>query len=171
MINSFVDRVFFTDGACSGNPGPGAYAIIELDNETDKTILNGRIELSEWTTNNREELKGIIYVLKTFASEDYKIAIYSDSAYCVNLFNDWIWKWSVNDWRNSKGKQVENLDLIQEGFELYKYYESNVTIIKVKGHDGLIGNELVDAMASGNKTKYITLCRKNNISDFEIYHK
>lgn len=166
MINNFVDRIFCTDGSCSGNPGPGASAVIEFDNETGKKILYYDICPCDNSTNNREELKAIIRVFSHFANDTEKIAIYTDSQYCYKLFNEWIWNWFRNDWRKSSGKEIENLDLVKEAFEYLKKYGNNVTVLKVKGHSGNVHNEIADAVVTYNKTKFITLCRKHNI-DFD----
>lgn len=166
MMNNFADRIFFTDGACSGNPGPGASAVIEFDNETGKKILYYDTYPCKNSTNNREELKAIIRVFSRFANDTEKIAIYTDSQYCYKLFNEWIWNWFRNDWRKSSGKEIENLDLVKEAFEYLKKYGNNVTVLKIKGHSGNIHNEIADAVATYNKTKFITLCRKHNI-DFD----
>lgn len=166
MINNFVDRIFCTDGACSGNPGPGSSAVVEFDNETGKKVLYYDTYPCDNTTNNREELKAIIRVFSNFANDTEKIAIYTDSQYCYKLFNEWIWNWFRNDWRKSSGKEIENLDLVKEAFEYLKKYGNNVTVLKVKGHSGNVHNEITDAVATYNKTKFITLCRKHNI-DFD----
>ena len=163
MINPFVDRVFFTDGACSFNPGPGASSVVEFDNETGKNILYYDTCPCANTTNNIEELKAILRVFELFANDTDKIAIYTDSQYCYKLFNEWIWNWFRNDWRTSTGKQVENLDLVKQAFEYLKQYGNNVSVFKVKGHNGNVYNEIVDSVVTYNKTKFITLCRKHNI--------
>jgi ribonuclease HI len=79
--------------------------------------------------------------------------IYSDSAYAVNACNDWIRKWASNGWKRAKGKKIENLDIIQQLYQILKTEFCNIEIIKVSGHDGNIGNEIADALASGNKLK------------------
>ena len=78
----------------------------------------------------------------------------SDSAYCVNTINDWIYKWSNNNWKKSNNQPVENLDLIQS---LYKYLIKdfwNCQVIKTKAHCGNIPNEIADALATGNDEKF-----------------
>ncbi len=153
---------FYTDGSTRCNPGPGGFGVISLD---DNFILYLHTEDCNNTTNNREELKAILHVLKNFYCADFSINIFSDSAYCVNMINNWIWNWANNEWKNSKGREVENIDLVKE---IYHYLQlaKNITIVKVNGHNGILGNELADALATGNKTKFLTLCRKNKIEDF-----
>lgn len=153
---------FYTDGACSGNPGKGGFGVICIK---DRGILYIYSKQCENTTNNREELKAILHVLKHMYCAAIEITIFSDSAYCVNMLNKWIWDWAENDWKNSKGREVENIDLVKE---LYQYLRKakNIMIVKVDGHSGILGNELADALATNNKTKFMTLCKKNNLEDF-----
>ena len=113
--------VFYVDGACKGNPGPGGFGVISL---RENEVLYDYSEYCDDTTNNREEMKAILHVFKLVDSSKVKdtIIIYSDSAYCVNMINDWIWKWANNGWKNSKKQTVENIDLVQE---IYKFYEED----------------------------------------------
>lgn len=160
-------RYFCTDGSCSHNPGPGGYAVIELENKYNKKYITYyKYQPCDNTTNNREELKAIIHVFENFYNSNDDISILSDSAYCVNMLNKWIWNWAGNDWKNSKGHIVENIDLVKIAYNYLTKYKNKFTIIKVPGHKGQLGNELADAIASANKQKYITLCRKHNIEDF-----
>ena len=92
-------RYLYTDGACKGNPGPGGFGVVDFQ---DNIIYCQYKENCEQTTNNREELKAILHAFEM--AEDYPdvtFIIYSDSAYCVNMLNDWIWTWAKNDWKNS----------------------------------------------------------------------
>ena len=87
--------------------------------------------------------------------------IYSDSSYAVNIINDWIFTWVKNNWINSKGNQVENLDLI---LNLYKYVTINFFNCQVKkctAHVGEVGNELADALATNNQSKYNKLKKEH----------
>ena len=154
----------YTDGACSGNPGPGGFGLVAVDGKIVKYAYN---EECEETTNNREEMKAILhafeYACKHFRFED--VLIYSDSAYCVNMINDWIWTWAKNGWKNSKKKTVENLDLVKE---LHKYLTMEFfpcQVIKVKGHDGNMANELADALATNNERKYQKILLENGMEE------
>ena len=154
--------VFYTDGACKGNPGPGGFGVVNLQ---DNEILYDYAEYCDDTTNNREEMKAILHVFKLIDASKVKdtVIIYSDSAYCVNMINDWIWKWANNNWKNSKKVTVENLDLV---LELYKYLTIEFfpcQVVKTKGHCGIIENELADALATKDETKYQKILDKNNI--------
>lgn len=164
-----MSSVWYTDGACSGNPGPGGYGIICLSQEieTNKLYIDAiHAEYCKNTTNNREELKAILYVMKLAAEDpDNTYIVYSDSSYAVKSINEWIHNWAMNNWLNSKKKEVENIDLMKE---IYKYLTKNLwnfQLRKVKGHDGELGNELADAIASRNKQKYLNLIKKNNIEE------
>lgn len=157
-------RVFYTDGACKGNPGPGGFGVVCVENNEIKYQY---AERCEQTTNNREELKAILHVFK-IAVENYRfesILIYSDSAYCVNMLNDWIWTWANNGWKNSKKKEVENIDLVKQ---LYNYLNMEFfpcQVMKVKGHAGEVENELADALATGDKAKYKTILQRYEVKD------
>ena len=97
----------YTDGACSGNPGPGGYAAILLHGGREKVISGGDKE----TTNNRMELLGVISGLEAL-KEPCEVDIYSDSAYVVNAFlQDWITFWIMNNWRTKGKKEVSNVEL------------------------------------------------------------
>lgn len=161
-----IDRIFYTDGACSGNPGAGGYGVICLD---ENDILYSASYHNENTTNNRMELEAIIHVLDILEINNNpynSVIIYSDSSYCVNMLNNWIWNWSNNDWKNSKGQEIKNIDLVKKIFELLKKHPE-VEMVHVDGHSGIVGNELADALATGNIQKYKTLIKKHCLE--EIY--
>lgn len=156
-------KYMYTDGACKGNPGPGGYGVVSIKNNK---IQYKHSETCENTTNNREELKAILHVFELADKnpETYYIVM-SDSAYCVNIINDWIFKWSNNNWKKSNNQPIENLDLIQS---LYKYLIKdfwNCQVLKVKGHGGLVPNELADALATGNDSKFQKILKDNDIKD------
>ncbi|MFD2115371.1 ribonuclease HI [Paenibacillus yanchengensis] len=131
----------YTDGACSGNPGPGGYGAILFYGDHQKEISGGE----KMTTNNRMEIQAVIAGLSTL-KEPCKVNIYSDSAYVVNCFkNGWIHNWLKNGWRNSKKAPVENQDLWKELWELMQMHE--VTYIKVKGHSDNKWNNRCDELA------------------------
>jgi ribonuclease HI len=146
----------YTDGACSGNPGPGSYAIAVFSKPDYVECY--KQESSFHTTNNREELKGVIAALQycySNCNEKETYCIYTDSAYCYNIINKWIFNWYANGWKRAKNKTIENLDLIQV---LYKYintdfFKNQIIVKKVQGHNGNIGNEIADAIAVKDKRK------------------
>ena len=131
----------YTDGACSGNPGPGGWGIY-IDNDGLITEMSGS-ELE--TTNNRMELKAVIEALKNFNSE-VNINIFTDSKYVMDGANKWIINWQKNGWKNSKKEPVKNKDLWVELDNLMKINKINWTW--VKGHDGNYGNERADYLST-----------------------
>lgn len=172
-----MKKLFYTDGSSKGNPGPGGFGVVELNIYDSQTYDNyiKRITLVQChredcpnTTNNREELKAILYVVELAAKDpDNKYFIYTDSMYCVNIINNWMWNWAKNDWLTSKKKPVENLDLIKP---LWKYFNTpffNVVVSKVPGHQGEIGNELADKLAIGDIKSFKTLLSSNLIVPFD----
>ena len=137
----------YTDGACSGNPGPGGYAAILMLNDNKKEIFGAESN----TTNNRMELRAAIEGLKAL-KRPCKVMLYSDSAYLVNAYNNnWVEGWKKKSWRNSSGEQVKNIDLWQEIEALRQVHE--VTFIKVKGHADNEFNNRCDELAVSAITK------------------
>lgn len=131
----------YTDGACSGNPGPGGWGSILMYNENKKEISGGK----ENTTNNVMELTAVIEGLKLLKFP-CKVKLYSDSAYVVNAFNQkWIYGWLKNGWKNASKEPVKNKELWQELYELTKIHE--VEFIKVKGHADNEYNNRCDELA------------------------
>lgn len=147
---------FFTDGACSGNPGPGGWAIVKLDNESVQCFSGGEVE----TTNNRMELKAVVTAMRNISKldEKEKYEIHSDSAYVVNAIkNEWIKRWQLNGWKTSRKEEVKNQDLWKELLELQKGLKSlgfKVKFVKVKGHSGNMFNEMADKLAKEETQKY-----------------
>ncbi len=130
----------YTDGACSGNPGPGGAAILSM-NQLKKELSGAEKE----TTNNRMELTAAIMALSAL-KKPCRVELFSDSAYLVNAFNNnWIKNWQKNGWRNSQKKTVENKDLWEKLIKLTTNHE--VTFVKVKGHADNEWNNLCDKLA------------------------
>lgn len=162
-----MTKHWYTDGACSGNPGPGGWSAVRFE---DNDIIQVTTEYLYNTTNNRCELMALLYVVKLAAADkDNKYIIYSDSTYAINCITMWMYNWANNGWQNSKKKTVENLDLIKEFYSLMSFPLPNVEFVKVRGHDGDLGNEIADSFAARNKTKYLTLIKKNNIEESYLF--
>jgi ribonuclease HI len=120
----------YTDGACSGNPGPGGWAAILNYKGTSKELYGHM----SGTTNNRMELFAIISGLGAL-KEPCEVEVYSDSAYAVNAFNQhWIDNWQKNGWMTSEKKPVENVDLWKLLTQIIRIKKHKVTFNKVKGH-------------------------------------
>lgn len=131
----------YTDGACSGNPGPGGWAAVLLFEGNKKEISGGEKN----TTNNIMELTAIIEGLKAL-KEECEVEVYSDSAYSVNAFNQgWIYNWMKKGWKKADGNKVKNQELWQELYELTKKHK--VTFNKVKGHSDVELNNRCDELA------------------------
>ena len=133
--------IIYTDGACSGNPGPGGWGSILMYKDNKKEISGGK----DNTTNNIMELTAVIEGLKLLKFP-CKVKLYSDSAYVVNAFNQkWIYGWLKNGWKNASKEPVKNKELWQELYELTKVHE--VEFIKVKGHSDNEYNNRCDELA------------------------
>jgi ribonuclease H len=139
----------YTDGACSGNPGPGGWGAILMLGENRKEISGGSAD----TTNNIMELTAVIEALKIL-KRPCKVKVYSDSAYVVNAFlQKWIYGWIKKNWRTAGGDSVKNKELWQELYSLTKVHD--VTFNKVKGHADNEFNNRCDEMAVAESKKFI----------------
>ena len=141
--------IFYTDGSAHPNPGPGGYGVIGV--EHDKVVYTRSRQYGGKVTNNEMEIKAILWVMLEFGKPSewqQPPIVYSDSAYCVNTFNTWMFSWAKNNWIKSDKKTPENLELIQAYYDLYqKGYR--IDLRKVKGHAGNKFNELADGLATG----------------------
>lgn len=133
--------MIYTDGACSGNPGPGGWGTILFYGSHKKEISGGE----KHTTNNRMEILAVIEGLRLL-KEPCKVEVYSDSAYVVNCFQKgWIHGWLRNGWKNSKKDPVENQDLWKILWDLMNKH--SVEYVKVKGHSDNEWNNRCDELA------------------------
>lgn len=133
--------ILYTDGACSGNPGPGGWGAVLIFNGIEKELSGANPS----TTNNIMEITAVIEGLKAL-KRPCNVNIYSDSAYVVNCFEkDWINNWIKNNWVNSKKEPVKNKELWLELLDLTKIH--NVTFNKVKGHSNVKYNNRCDELA------------------------
>jgi ribonuclease HI len=137
-----MKHVIYTDGACSGNPGPGGWGAIILDEEKNETNISGR---EKNTTNNRMELMAPIMALRKIKKVS-EVIIYTDSTYLKNGITIWIKKWEKNNWKNTNKKPVKNKDLWIILNELSK--EQIIDWRWVKAHAGNKYNEIADKLAT-----------------------
>lgn len=140
---------FYVDGSCKGNGtqfAEGGFGVVELD-ENNK-VVSAYAKRNSNTTNNREELRAILYVMLTHGQDVTAAAVFSDSAYSVNTFTSWMFNWAKNGWIKSDKKVPENLDLIKAYYDLYNQ-GNRIDLHLVKGHAGTFGNELADKLATG----------------------
>ena len=132
----------FTDGACLGNPGPGGWGVVIVDDNGGRQEFSGS---AAETTNNRMELRAVIEALQ-IARAPQVLRIHTDSQYVKNGITLWIKTWQRNGWRTAQKKPVKNQDLWQELSDLVS--DRAIKWIWVKGHSGHAGNEAADALAT-----------------------
>lgn len=141
--------VLYTDGACSGNPGPGGYCAI-LKYGAHEKVISGN---NHSTTNNQMELSAVIYGLKAL-NRPCDVKVVSDSKYVCDAINQgWLENWHKKGWKKSDGKPVLNPVLWQELYSLLKIH--NVSFQWIKGHAGHPYNEKCDAIAVNEYKKLI----------------
>lgn len=141
----------FTDGACSGNPGPGGWAaVFNLESES-KTLSGCEVQ----TTNNRMELIAVVKAISKVVNlkgngklQKYdSVEIHSDSAYVVNAINNgWLKSWKKNGWKTSANEDVKNKELWKK-LDVLLNSDIDIKLIKVKGHAGIMFNEMADKEA------------------------
>lgn len=140
--------IIYTDGACSGNPGPGGWGAVLIWNGKEKELSGGDPN----TTNNRMEMRAVIEALKAL-NKPCLAKIHSDSALIINAFTqNWITNWQKKGWKKADKKPVENRELWEEMLAAMKRHE--VEWIKVKGHSGHPLNDRVDALAVAESKKF-----------------
>ena len=132
--------VIYTDGACSGNPGPGGWGAILMFGEKTKEICGGEPA----TTNNRMELMAAIQALETL-TKPCKVELHTDSQYVMKGISEWIHAWKRRGWRTADNKPVKNDDLWRRLDEARQRHD--VQWRWVKGHAGHEHNERADALA------------------------
>lgn len=141
--------VIFTDGACSGNPGPGGWGAILIWGEHRKELFGGAAD----TTNNRMELQAVIEALGALTRAAH-IDLYTDSAYVKNGITSWIHSWKKNGWKTADKKPVKNADLWQ-ALEAARH-KHEVDWHWVKGHAGHPENERADELARQGMAPFMT---------------
>ena len=133
--------VIYTDGACSGNPGPGGYGAVIIFNRHKKEISGGEKQ----TTNNRMEMMGAIAALEAL-KEPCTVKLYSDSRYVVDAIDKgWVIKWQANGWRRNKRDPALNVDLWLRMLAALDKHEAK--FLWLKGHSGHPENERCDSLA------------------------
>ena len=146
MVSERKKVTIYTDGACSGNPGPGGWAALLMFGETQREISGGAAD----TTNNRMELQATIESLIQL-KEPCEIALYTDSKYVLQGFTEWLPGWQKKGWKTADKKPVKNVDLWQAlvaaaaGHHIKWHW--------VKGHSGDRHNDRVDALAVAQAQK------------------
>ena len=133
-------KILWTDGSASPNPGPGGFAVIEVDGDEAKPVVLGSEARS---TNIRMEGFAMIAAIKYAGEEGCEI--HSDSEFWINVLTKWAPTWKARGWKKAKG-EIQNLDIVQELYELY--CNNPVKLVWVRGHVGTEYNELADEWAN-----------------------
>lgn len=133
--------VYYTDGSCSPNPGPGGFSVIKN--------MQPHIAGHELTsTNIRMEGQALIAAMKDAGSIECEI--FTDSEFWINVITKWAPGWAAKDWKK-KGGEIKNLEIVKEAYELYQ--NSQAILTWVRGHEGDPGNEMADEWANYARTK------------------
>jgi ribonuclease HI len=148
MTNRLIQKIY-TDGACSGNPGPGGWGTVVYFNDGSVHELGGA---ASQTTNNRMEMQAAIAALEFLSGSEQTepVTLYTDSEYVKNGVTQWMKNWKRKDWKTSTGKPVLNQDLWQTLDSLVNQIRANDIVLKweyVRGHSGDVGNERCDTIA------------------------
>ena len=146
-MNQRTPVEIFTDGACSGNPGPGGWGALLRFKDTEKELCGGEEE----TTNNRMELQGAISALNALKKPSY-IILTTDSVYVKDGITKWIFNWQKNGWKTASRKPVKNSELWKDLVEALKPHD--VDWRWVKGHAGHPENERADELARQGMATY-----------------
>jgi len=133
----------FTDGSCEGNPGPGGWGVVWVEDDEIVAEQSGR---DPATTNNRMELAALIAAYELLP-EDAKATVYSDSQLCVKTVNEWAAGWERRGWRRKSGP-IANLELVKRLYALAQAHPG-VSLQWIRAHDGSKWNEYADALANG----------------------
>jgi ribonuclease HI len=138
--------IIFTDGACTGNPGPGGWAAIISSPQDEIRELGGG---ERATTNNRMEMLAALSALAEIKTvEPVEIIVYTDSTYLIKGITQWIWGWRSRGWKNAEGKDVANRDLWEAlAQHITRLKPATVSWKYVRGHAGIPGNERCDEIA------------------------
>jgi ribonuclease HI len=137
--------IVFTDGACTGNPGPGGWAAVIATPEGQVKELGG---YDSATTNNRMEMLGTLRALQYLENRTESVIVYTDSVYVIRGITEWIWAWRSRDWKTAAGAEVSNKDLWKELFTaVNKRRDFGLEWKWVRGHTGVPGNERCDEIA------------------------
>ncbi len=141
MADGLTEVTIYTDGACSGNPGPGGYGVLLISGTNRKELSGGEAE----TTNNRMELTAVIVGLEALKRR-CAVTLYSDSKYVVDMVEQgWMKRWRANGWKRSKTEAAKNPDLLERLWTLLQRHE--VRFVWVKGHASNPMNNRCDELA------------------------
>ena len=137
--------VIFTDGACSGNPGPGGWGAVLAYPNGQVREIGGNVHAA---TNNQMELLATVESLHAARDFEGTVGIFTDSTYVIRGITQWVWGWRKKEWKTAEGKDVANQDLWKELVRLVAARTPKVEWHYVRGHIGTPGNERVDEIAT-----------------------
>jgi ribonuclease HI len=160
--------VIFTDGAASGNPGPGGYGSVLIYPMLDEVIELGGGKPN--TTNNEMELSAVIAALGYASVNNAPTYIFTDSSYVINGITKWVFGWEKNGWKTTTKQDVANQSLWQSLIQLVREREKTTTIFwnYVPGHAGVIGNERCDIIATGYYNKKPETLYRGKLSQYNL---
>ena len=161
VLDVSFDIHIFCDGGCDPNPGPAASGVIVYHAESIRAKYHG---LYHQGTNNTAELNALhqaMRLAKDLLAEGLKVQILSDSSYSVKAMTQWAAGWQRKNWTRGKNEVLANAALIKEMYQCYVELPSSLSIVHVKGHSGVEGNELADRMC--------LLAMQNKVEGFEEY--
>ena len=162
----------YTDGACSGNPGPGGWGCIVIKNNKEFELSGGEVN----TTNNQMELKACIEGLKYVITKNMysvPVIVYADSQYLINgMEKGWVESWEQNDWKKSNGSPVKNPELWKTLLELKRKINNNSKLLFswIKGHDGDEYNERCDSLAVEASLQYKEYCENQEDNNSNVMY-
>ncbi|MCJ8275308.1 MAG: ribonuclease HI [Bdellovibrionales bacterium] len=168
MDDQFTDKILiFTDGACSGNPGPGGFGVVIVYPEGEIEEMGGS---DPETTNNRMEMLATILALKKVADREEDVWVLTDSTYVIRGITQWIWGWKKKGWKTASGNEVTNIDLWKSLDQVVagRKQKSKLDWKYLRGHSGTPGNERCDEIAVAfSKKKFIELY-KGSLIEYPI---
>ncbi|WP_414543303.1 ribonuclease HI [Nostoc sp. CCY0012] len=163
MSNQRTIQSIYTDGACTGNPGPGGWGVVVYFHDGS---IHEMGDAASYTTNNKMEMQAAIAALKFLetSGQSQSITLYTDSEYLINCVTKWIQGWKKKGWKKTDGKPVQNQDLLETLDEL------NSRLVKwqhVRGHSGNIGNERCDVIARSFASGQIPSLQQLSSTDYD----
>jgi len=166
-VNMLNHIIIYTDGACSGNPGPGGWGAIVAHPEGHVYELGGGMRA---TTNNQMELTATIEALRSVEKNSGPIVLFTDSTYVIRGITQWIWGWKKNGWKTSEGKEVSNVEFWQE---LDRVVRARGASGKIdwkysRGHIGTPGNERCDEIAVAFSKGYSVHLFDGNLLNYSV---
>ena len=135
-------KIFWTDGSASPNPGPGGFAVIEVQNGVAKPVILGREKQS---SNIRMEGHALIAAMKRALNYGEPCEIHTDSEFWINVVTKWMGTWAERGWKKNRG-EIKNLEIVKELYELYD--PELMRLVWVRGHVGTEFNEMADEWAN-----------------------